>query len=78
MTTDNIENFSLDSSIQPLDSVSEPEIVCTPEESNARLQFCKNCDSFAIADETTKCTSSGCLINLMTTFKFKQCPKGIW
>lgn len=75
---DNIDNLFPESNTPPPISVAEPDIACTPDESETRLEFCKNCDNFIIEEGTTRCKSSGCLINLMTTFKFKTCPKGFW
>lgn len=58
---------------------SDFEIICSTEESNTRLLFCQSCEHFKFNDDgLTICESSGCLINLMTTFKFKVCPIGVW
>jgi|688.fasta_scaffold649978_2 hypothetical protein len=58
---------------------SDPELVCTIEESESRLALCKPCENFFIdTDNHTKCRGSGCNISLMTTYKFKQCPLEKW
>lgn len=55
------------------------DVICTDEERSNRLEQCKLCENFTINDDgLTQCSASGCLINLMTTFKFKTCPKGNW
>lgn len=55
------------------------EINCTAAETEIRLSLCKSCEMFKVnSDGITQCESSGCLINLMTTFKFKVCPIGRW
>ena len=52
---------------------------CTPEETEARLEVCKTCDSFSIEEDyTTKCQECMCSISLMITFKDQPCPKGNW
>lgn len=57
----------------------DSEINCTPEEIETRLNFCKVCPNLAFDEKQfTKCSKSGCLINLMTSFKFKSCPEGNW
>lgn len=54
-------------------------IECTELEHTSRLNYCKNCIAFKIKDDfLTECSECGCSISLMTTFKFKICPKGNW
>jgi hypothetical protein len=58
---------------------SDIEVNCTEEETTLRLSLCKGCEMFEVNENgMTQCKSSGCLINLMTTFKFKICPIGRW
>jgi hypothetical protein len=59
----------------------KPEIIitCTQEESAQRVTECSKCVNFIFDEnQNTKCSSSGCNISLMTTFKFKQCPLEKW
>lgn len=59
--------------------VRDPEVVCTDEESKARLAECKPCENFFIdSDRHTKCKGCGCNISMMITMKFKQCPLEKW
>ena len=52
---------------------------CTEQESNNRLEFCKNCEAFIINENNlTQCLETGCLINLTISSLSKQCPKGNW
>lgn len=72
-----------DDSLTPPGSISEiitpaiEDISCSAEETERRLSFCRNCTEM-IFDGHTKCQLSGCMINLMTTIQFKECPKGNW
>jgi hypothetical protein len=59
--------------------MNDEEIYCTPEESFNRVEFCKGCENLEIIEHgITKCKETNCNINLMSTFKFKSCPKGNW
>lgn len=61
-----------------MDNLTDDDI-CTFEEKETRLSSCKQCESFKVNDKTfTECAETGCLINLMITFKFKTCPIGKW
>jgi|688.fasta_scaffold158047_3 hypothetical protein len=53
------------------------EVACSFDETQTRLSFCKICPHLII-NEYTKCELSGCHINLMSSIKFKECPKGHW
>jgi len=58
---------------------NDQDVYCTEEEMAARLALCQTCQFFKIREDGfTECESSGCLINLMTTMKFKICPIGKW
>lgn len=59
--------------------ISQPveDISCSEEETSQRLSFCKVCEHMKI-NQFTECELSGCQISLMTTIKFKECPKGNW
>ncbi len=55
------------------------DIICNEQESAERLQNCQQCENLILNDSGfTQCSVTGCLINLMTTFRFKSCPKGFW
>lgn len=54
------------------------DIICTQEETETRLTHCKLCDQFTQSSEVTICAATQCNISLMTTMKFKTCPKEIW
>ena len=51
---------------------------CSDSEKTHRLGLCKNCDKFTLEENHTKCVESGCLISLMITYTFKQCPLKKW
>lgn len=57
---------------------NEDIVECEDSEKNTRLTACTNCENFTIEDGITKCSQSGCLINLMITYTFKQCPLEKW
>jgi len=54
------------------------DIVCTEQETALRLNTCMKCDKFQVTDDTTKCSESGCNINILITYTFKSCPLGKW
>lgn len=59
--------------------MNDEELYCTVEEVFARVEFCKVCENFDIDEQgLTKCKETGCNINMMSSFKFKSCPKGNW
>jgi hypothetical protein len=75
----------IDSLQSPSGSISESntgtsveDVICTPEETTNRLTTCTNCVDLTQANEVTICRLSSCNISLMTTFRFKQCPRGNW
>ena len=72
--------------IDNMDPTPAPEVLlddvdnttCTEEQTSLRLNTCMKCDKFQVTDETTKCSESGCNINLLITYTFKSCPLGKW
>lgn len=53
--------------------------LCSPEESQSRLDLCVPCENFFIdEDQHTKCQGCGCNISILTTIKDKSCPLGKW
>ena len=66
----------------PIPVIEEPffqndVVICDENETQKRLLSCKTCDYF-IVNDITMCGKNGCSINLMSTFKFKECPIGRW
>jgi hypothetical protein len=53
---------------------------CTPEETQERVEICKQCPSFIVEDIGTRCAecSGGCSISLMVSHKDELCPRGNW
>lgn len=71
--------------MEPIELPIQPQVVqvpeelsCTPEESQERLNFCLSCEEMDKEQELTRCKMCSCLINYVTTIKFKECPKGNW
>jgi recombinational DNA repair protein RecR len=62
------------------DSLNSPviDIICSTEETETRLGHCKKCDQFTHSSGATICATTQCNISLMTTMKFKMCPKEFW
>ena len=54
------------------------DVICSAAESEIRLSHCKLCDQFTQSSEFTICAATQCNISLMTTIKFKLCPKEFW
>lgn len=60
-------------------NTEEMTVHCTPEESQQRVNFCQICENLTFDENNfTMCKETGCNINLMSTFKFKTCPKENW
>lgn len=53
---------------------------CTEEESQSRIEVCKQCESFIIEDTGTRCAecSGRCSISLLVSQTDQVCPKGNW
>ena len=54
------------------------DVVCNTAETEMRLEHCKTCDQFTQSLGVTLCAATQCNISLMTTMKFKMCPKDFW
>lgn len=72
-------------SLTPLGSLSSYEHAlpvveesCSLELQSHRLSICINCPQFIKNTISTKCVSSNCDINIMTTVLTKICPAGNW
>ena len=52
----------------------------TPEETEARLEICKTCESFIIEETGTRCSEciGGCSISKLISHEEETCPKGKW
>jgi hypothetical protein len=52
----------------------------TPEETQARLDICKLCESFIIEESGTRCAEcvGGCSIGRLISHEEETCPKGKW
>lgn len=63
-----------------LDETVLESIVCRQQESETRLDNCKNCINFYTdqINEQTRCKISEENISLLVTMAFKQCPIGKW
>lgn len=53
---------------------------CTLEESQERLEVCKQCESFIIEETGTRCAecAGGCSISLLISHVDQVCPKDKW
>ncbi len=48
------------------------------EESQLRIEICKQCDSFVVDPPITRCAECGCSISLLISQADQVCPKGKW
>lgn len=55
----------------------DPDINCSKEETERRLNFCINCEKNKL-EIVPICTECGCSISLLGSYKFKTCPIGKW
>ena len=60
-----------------MNSEFDPDIKCTPEETEYRLSFCMTCEKSNHVD-IPKCTECNCTLSMIGTWKFKLCPIGKW
>jgi hypothetical protein len=66
------------SSVENETNNSTIDVICSIEEAAIRLEHCKTCDQFTHSSGFTVCAATQCNISLMTTMKFKMCPKEFW
>ena len=60
---------------RPWDLINSDNII-SEEESNKRLEICKNCpELIKLTDQCKKC---GCFMNLKTKLEKAKCPIGKW
>jgi hypothetical protein len=53
---------------------------CGEEETQRRIEICKQCDSFIVEETGTRCAecAGGCSISLLVSHTDQVCPKGNW
>lgn len=53
---------------------------CSLEESESRIEICKQCESFVVEEIGTRCDEclGGCSISLLISHVDYSCPKGKW
>lgn len=53
---------------------------CSEEETQRRIETCKQCDSFIVEETGTRCSEcvGGCSISLLVSHMDQVCPKDNW
>jgi hypothetical protein len=70
------EKYKEKNGVTPLDMLNPKTQIASEEDSNERLDICKQCPE--LIQTINQCKKCGCFMNIKTKLEAARCPIGKW